>query len=139
MANPRIEVEIGAKISEFDKKFNEVNSKLEQSGKEFSKFEKISSTALTSLGAAFSVGAVLSFGKAIIDTTAQFQKMEAVLTNTLGSSSAAQVAMNQIVEFASKTPFQVDELTNAFVKLANRGFTPTVKEMTAYGFRYCSH
>jgi|694.fasta_scaffold19992_2 hypothetical protein len=133
MANPRIEVEIGAKISEFDKKFNEVNSKLDQSGKEFSKFEKISSTALTSLGAAFSVGAVLSFGKAIIDTTAQFQKMEAVLTNTLGSSSAAQVAMNQIVEFASKTPFQVDELTNAFVKLANRGFTPTVKEMTALG------
>jgi hypothetical protein len=133
MANPRIEVEIGAKISEFDKKFNEVNSKLDQSGKEFTKFEKISSTALTSLGAAFSVGAVLSFGKAIIDTTAQFQKMEAVLTNTLGSSSAAQVAMNQIVEFASKTPFQVDELTNAFVKLANRGFTPTVKEMTALG------
>lgn len=133
MANPKIEVEIGAKINEFNQKFNEVNTKLDQSGKEFNKFEKISSSALSSLGAAFSVGAVLSFGKAIIDTTAQFQKMEAVLTNTLGSNSAAKVAMDQIVEFASKTPFQVDELTGAFVKLANRGFTPTIREMTALG------
>jgi len=133
MANPRIEVEIGAKISEFDKKFKEVDSKLDQSSKEFSKFEKISGNALASLGAAFSVGAVISFGKAVIDTTAEFQKMEAVLTNTLGSQSAAKVAMNQIVEFASKTPFQVDELTNAFVKLANRGFVPTIKEMTSLG------
>lgn len=133
MANPKIEVEIGAKINEFNQKFNEVNTKLDQSGKEFNKFEKISSSALASLGAAFSVGAVLSFGKAIIDTTAQFQKMEAVLTNTLGSNSAAKVAMDQIVDFASKTPFQVDELTGAFVKLANRGFTPTIREMTALG------
>lgn len=133
MANPRIEVEIGAKINEFNQKFNEVNTKLDQSGKEFSKFEKISSTALSSLGAAFSVGAVLSFGKAVIDTTANFQKMEAVLTNTLGSQSAAKVAMDQIVEFASKTPFQVDELTGAFVKLANRGFKPTISEMTSLG------
>ena len=133
MANPRIEVEIGAKISEFDKKFKEVDSKLDQSSKEFSKFEKISGNALASLGAAFSVGAVISFGKAVIDTTAEFQKMEAVLTNTLGSQSAAKVAMDQIVEFASKTPFQVDELTNAFVKLANRGFVPTIKEMTSLG------
>jgi hypothetical protein len=133
MANPRIEVEIGAKISEFDKKFKEVDNRLDQSGKEFSKFEKISSGALASLGAAFSVGAVLSFGKAVIDTTANFQKMEAVLTNTLGSQSAAKVAMDQIVEFASKTPFQVDELTSAFVKLANRGFKPTISEMTSLG------
>lgn len=133
MANPRIEVEIGAKINEFNQKFNEVNTKLDQSGKEFSKFEKISSSALSSLGAAFSVGAVLSFGKAVIDTTAEFQKMEAVLTNTLGSQSAAKVAMDQIVDFASKTPFQVDELTNAFVKLSSRGFQPTIQEMTSLG------
>ena len=133
MANPRIEVEIGAKINEFNQKFNEVNTKLDQSGREFGKFEKISNAALSSLGAAFSVGAVLSFGKAVLDTTANFQKMEAVLTNTLGSQSAAKVAMDQIVEFASKTPFQVDELTGAFVKLANRGFKPTISEMTSLG------
>ena len=59
--------------------------------------------------------------------------MEAVLTNTLGSKSLAQQSMAQIVEFASKTPFQVNELTDSFVKLANRGFKPTMAEMTALG------
>jgi hypothetical protein len=41
--------------------------------------------------------------------------------------------MQDIVEFASKTPFQVNELTDAFVKLANRGFRPTLAEMTSLG------
>lgn len=81
----------------------------------------------------FTAGALIDFGKAIINTTAEFQKMEAVLANTLGSSSNAQTAMKQIVAFASKTPYQVNELTDAFVKLANRGFIPTMKQMTSMG------
>ncbi len=85
------------------------------------------------LAGAFAAGSIISFGKSVIDTTAQFQKFEAVLSNTLGSSSAAQMAMQQIVDFASTTPFAVDELTNSFVKLANQGFKPTVDEMRSLG------
>lgn len=85
------------------------------------------------IAGAFAIGGLISFGKSVIDTTAQFQKFEAVLSNTLGSNSAAQMAMDSIVEFASKTPFQVDELTGAFVKLANQGFKPTMAEMKSLG------
>jgi hypothetical protein len=85
------------------------------------------------LAGAFAVGSIISFGKSVIDTTAEFQKFEAVLSNTLGSNSAAQMAMDSIVEFASKTPFQVNELTGAFVKLANQGFKPTMNEMKSLG------
>jgi hypothetical protein len=85
------------------------------------------------IAGAFSVGALVSFGKQIIETTAKFQKMEAVLKTSLGSSSAANAAMSNIVDFASKTPFQVDELTDSFVKLANRGFVPTMDEMKSLG------
>lgn len=85
------------------------------------------------LAGAFAVGSIISFGKSVIDTTAEFQKFEAVLSNTLGSNSAAQMVMDSIVEFASKTPFQVNELTGAFVKLANQGFKPTMDEMKSLG------
>jgi uncharacterized protein YwgA len=85
------------------------------------------------IAGAFSVQAVLSFGKAVINTQAEFQRMEAVLTNTLGSRSAANAAMSQIVDFASKTPFQVNELTDAFVKLSNQGFVPSMEQMTKMG------
>lgn len=82
---------------------------------------------------AFSVGAVLQFGSAVLNTTASFQKMEAVLTNTLGSSSQAQSAMLMIQDIAAKTPFSVEQLTESFVKLANRGITPTGDQIIKLG------
>jgi hypothetical protein len=85
------------------------------------------------MAAAFTFSSLVSFGKSVIDTTAEFQKLEAVLGNTLGSNSAAATAMKQIAEFASTTPFAVDELTSSFVKLANQGFRPTMDEMRSLG------
>jgi len=106
--------------------FKKTENKAGQFGKAMSSLKGI-------IGAAFAADAIIGFGKNIINTTAEFQKMEAVLTNTLGSKSAAQVAMNRIVDFASKTPFEVAELTDAFVKLSNRGFVPTVEQMRSLG------
>jgi hypothetical protein len=95
------------------------------------------SSTFTEVGATlagvFAVDQLLNFGKAILNTTVEFQKMEAVLTTALGSNSAAKAAMDQIVNFASATPFQVNELTDAFVKLANRGFVPTMEQMRLLG------
>jgi hypothetical protein len=133
MANPKIEVEVGAKINEFERKFKDVEGQLESTGKQFNKLNEFAVGALQGIAAAFTVGAVVNFGKAVLDTTAKFQKFEAVLTNTLGSSSAAQLALIQISDFASQTPFAVDELTAAFVKLANQGFKPTTNELRSLG------
>lgn len=92
---------------------------------------------LSSLGGiiagAFSIAAISNFVKSIFNVTAEFQKFEAVLTNTLGSSSRAQDALRMISDFAAKTPFSVQELTGAFVKLANQGFVPTANEMRKLG------
>lgn len=106
------------------------NQKLEKS---FGSLGQFATGALAGIAAGFSAGAVVNFGKAVLDTTATFQKFGAVLSNTLGSESDAQLALAQITKFASETPFAVDELTNAFVKLANQGFRPTIQELTALG------
>lgn len=81
----------------------------------------------------FAVGQIISIGKEIVNTTAKFQKFEAVLTNTLGSKSDAQKALEMIKNFAASTPFAVEELTDSFVKLANQGFKPTQEEMRKLG------
>ncbi len=142
--NEKLSVEISADIKSLKKE-------LEKAGLELKKFNNSTtqastdsvknlnniSTAAKNLGGilagAFAVSNILSFGKSVVNTTAEFQKLEAVLSNTLGSSSAAQLAMQSIVDFASKTPFSVNELTDSFVKLANQGFTPTVNEMRSLG------
>ena len=133
MANPRIEVEIGAKINEFEKKFEKVDDQVNKTGKQFSKLNEFAVGALQGIAAAFTVGAVVNFGKAVLDTTAKFQKFEAVLRTTLGSDSAAKIALNEIADFATKTPFQIDELTSAYIKLANQGFKPTTDQLTKLG------
>jgi hypothetical protein len=140
----KLNVDIVAQLKEFNKamtdiksEVDEVNQKVGKGNSESTKSTNALSSAFgnlgKTLGGLFAADMLLSFGKAVVETTAEFQKMEAVLTTTLGSKSAAQVAMTQIVEFASKTPFQVNELTDSFVKLANRGFTPTLAQMNALG------
>lgn len=69
----------------------------------------------------------------IVSTTAMFEKFGAVLTNTLGSKDLAQKAMDDLTDWASKTPFEVDKATDSYVKLANSGFIPTMDEMTKLG------
>lgn len=76
---------------------------------------------------------LVSLGQSVVNTLAEFEKFEAVLTNTLGSNSAAKTALDGITRFAASTPFQVDELTGSFVKLANRGFVPTINQMSLLG------
>ena len=140
----KLNVDIVAQLKDFNKAMTDLKSEVGDLNKQVNKGNNDSIKSTNALSGAFSsVGKtlaglfaadmLLNFGKAIIETTAEFQKMEAVLTNTLGSNSLAQQSMAQIVAFASKTPFQVNELTDSFVKLANRGFRPTMEEMTALG------
>lgn len=77
--------------------------------------------------------AIKSFISNVVEVTGNFQKMEAVLGNTLGSTSKAKETMDMLADFGAKTPFQVDELTSAYVKLANQGFTPTMNQMKKLG------
>ena len=67
------------------------------------------------------------------ESSAKYEKMFTVLRNTFQSHDMARDSMSMITEFAAKTPFQVDELTDSFIRLANRGFVPTFEEMTRLG------
>lgn len=78
----------------------------------------------------FTFQAITSLGKQIINVTAEFEKFRAVLTNTLGSQAAADLALDLIQDFAATTNFSVTELTSSFIKLTNSGFQPTKEELT---------
>jgi hypothetical protein len=140
----KLNVDIVAQLKDFNKAMSELKGEVDGISKSVTKSndESIASTKKMSgafsdvgktLASVFAVDQLISFGKQIINTTAEFQKMEAVLTTALGSNSAAKAAMEQIVNFASSTPFQVNELTDSFVKLANRGFVPTMEQMRQMG------
>jgi hypothetical protein len=96
-------------------------------------FNKVIGTIGPAVAGAFSAAAIVGFAKQVIAVTSEFQKLSAILTNTLGSKSAAAAAISSIKEFAAQTPFSVAELTQSFVKLSNAGFTPTVTQLRKLG------
>ncbi|MEK6479603.1 hypothetical protein WJR50_18810 [Catalinimonas sp. 4WD22] len=124
-------------IDELEVKFTgnikDIQSKLKTLEKDVNGFNKNLSGIAKGVGAVFAADQVFQFTKEIIRTRGEFQKFEAVLTNTLGSRGLAKEALSEISEFAAKTPFQIDQLTGSFVKLANQGFVPSTTELRKLG------
>lgn len=91
------------------------------------------SKGLKAFGAAvvssFAVSAVVGFGRKVAETRGQFQKLQAVLENTLGSKSSAQQAFRVLNQLAQQSNFGLLELTDSYVKLVNQGINPTRQQM----------
>jgi len=90
----------------------------------------------TAIKGAFVVTAILEFGKqviaagmAVFELTAKFEKYKTVLSNTLGGQQEAVAAMEMIKDIAATTPVSVDEMTESFVKMVNRGVKPSRDEI----------
>jgi hypothetical protein len=124
-------------LSALKKQFDDLGDKAKKAGKDsgdaMGSMGQIASKVAPVIAGIFAADKVIGFAKEVIAVTAEFQKLSAVLTNTLGSRSAAAGAMTKIQEFASQTPFSVQELTASFVKLANQGFTPTTAQLRKLG------
>lgn len=103
-----------------------------KAGQSFKDLNALANTVAGSIAAAFAIDALKDFVVDVVNITAEFQKFEAVLTNTFGSNSRAKVALAQIQQFAAETPFSVQEATQAFIKLQNSGLEPTMKDLKAF-------
>ena len=66
-----------------------------------------------------------------VKTSKNFQQYEVALGNAMWSQDEAIKSMEMINEIASKTPFQLEELTQSYITLVNRWFKPTQKEIIA--------
>ena len=74
----------------------------------------------------------IALAKSIVSTGAQFETYNATLKVIMGSQKKATKAMGWLREMAKKTPYTIDKLTEAFVKLTAYGIEPT-KVMTTLG------
>lgn len=74
-----------------------------------------------------------AFKRQFVDTAAQFEKYQTILETTEGSKDAAKKSMDWVSDFATKTPFELDQVTDAFVKLRAYGLDPTNGLLTTLG------
>ncbi len=124
-------------IVRFEAENEKLHRQLNQSKKKLSRFEKRAKSSVGAVKKAFialgSVGALVSLGKGVLSTAAAFEKMEASLKTVTGSAANANKAMKQIQAFTSSTPFQVEEVTQAFIKLKALGLKPSEESLRSYG------
>lgn len=135
-----IETNDKAKKNELQKALNlarleadKLNAKMKALPKEVDKTNTAFSKLKGLAAGAFAGFSVLELGRQIIDVRAQFQKFEAVLTNLTGSNEEAKRLISTFTEFAASTPFQVEEVIDAYIKLRNTGITPTTDMIRKLG------
>ena len=71
--------------------------------------------------------------KRVIDVTRQFDILNAGLQTATGSAENAKVAFQAIQDFATETPYSLQQATDAFTKLVNYGLTPSERALRSYG------
>ena len=79
------------------------------------------------VGAAGFAAVTSRFVSGVVDTSKEFEKFGAILKTTEGSAVGAQKALGWVANFAQTTPYEVAEVTEAFVKLRAYGMDPTHK------------
>lgn len=84
------------------------------------------------IGALAGVGAYL-FKTQLVDSAAQFEKFRAVLETVEGSSEKAQRSLDWVSDFATRTPYELDQVMEAFVQLRAYGLDPTTGLLATLG------
>lgn len=79
------------------------------------------------------VGLGWFFKRNFIDVASEFERFKTILLTTEGSADKAQTAMNWISDFAAKTPYEMAQVTDAFVRLRAYGLDPTNGLLKALG------
>ncbi len=113
-------------VNKTQKAFSQINKGVDNMDRRFSKMGR----GLSRIGGLMATAFV---GKQITDTITKFEKLEASLRTITGSADNAAVAFGFIQEFAATTPFQLEEVTAAFIKLKALGLTPSAEALTSYG------
>nr|WP_280949673.1 tape measure protein [Methylopila sp. 73B] len=79
-------------------------------------------------------GLAAGFGaRSLLTTNMEFEKYGAILETVLKSSTKAKDAMAWVSDFAAKTPYEIGEVTDGFVKLTSYGFQPMSGALHAAG------
>ncbi len=71
--------------------------------------------------------------KQLLGVGSQFEKFQTILETTEGSSAKAEAAMAWVGNFAAKTPYELDGVMEAFVRLRSTGLDPTKGLMKSLG------
>ena len=128
LANLRISVD----SREVKSATSDLNNLSRASGDAERSASKLSSAAKL-FGGALAAAGLFGLATNVAKANAEFQSLNASLKVATGSTVAATVAFNEIKKFAVETPYQLNQVVEAFLKLKNLGLDPSMASLRSYG------
>ena len=114
------------KVSGVEKEFNKVDKSIQKSSGSFSKFKGLLAGAIT-------IGGLTAFTKSVVEASSRAEDLKTTLETVTGSAKAGDEAFKFINDFATRTPFDIETLTETFIKLKAAGIEPTEQLLTQFG------
>ena len=116
---------VRSELQGLDNQVDQTNSKLSSLG--------VSAKGLlVGMATGFAAISVKGLADDLIEVRGQFQGFENLLKNALGDAEGANI-FQQIKDDAAVTPFEVEQLTESFIKLQSSGFNPTIDKINQLG------
>lgn len=78
-------------------------------------------------------GSIKQLGSSIISVSADFESLQASLETVFGSQQKAARQFEDINAFASKTPFTIQEITEAAIRMKSLGLDPSIESLKSMG------
>lgn len=117
---------LNRKVGKLDKEFDKVDKSINRASGSFGKFKGLLAGAIT-------VGGIAAFGKSVVDASSRAEDLKTTLETVTGSAKGADEAFKFINDFATRTPFDIETLTETFIKLKAAGIEPTEDLLTTFG------
>jgi hypothetical protein len=112
-------------------------SEIKRINKTMGSFEKKAKETAFEAKRAFLGFMTVSYTKAltqrIINTAGSFETLQASLETVFGSENLAALQFKRINEFASQTPFTIQDITEASIKMKSLGLDPSIESLESMG------
>ena len=131
-------VRIKADTKQLDKALDKIKKKSKGAGdsgkKGFAGFTaqlgKMKGAALAAGAAIIAIGAGV---KKIAAVGMAFEDLQISLNTVFGGIRGGKDAFNQVIDFAKTTPFQIEDVTKAFIRLKSAGLEPDIEMLKTFG------
>ena len=126
-------VRIKADASQLERELKKASASTEQTAKKMGSAMDSTKQSVMSLKSQVAALAGFLVGGKFVGTITSFEKIDASLRTVTGSAENAAGAFDLIQRFAATTPFSVQEVADAFIKLTALGLTPSEEALRSYG------
>jgi len=114
------------KVDRLENEFDQVDGAIGRASGSFGRMRGLLAGAIT-------VGGITAFTNSVIEASSRAEDLKTTLETVTGSAQAGDEAFRFINDFATRTPFDIETLTETFIKLQAAGIEPTEELLTTFG------